>query len=94
MIADGFEEAKYYHKKIRKILKYWMRSRRIDLFIGSSFELLDDSPIYGLTGSYHYFQLPIMTNEFCDIISEKIKDKSNNKKKWPGASSRLGSTIG
>jgi hypothetical protein len=94
LIADGFEQARYYHKKIRKILKYWMRSKRINLFIGSSFELLDDSAIYGLTDCYFYYKLPIKTKEFCDKIGTKIKEKQDHDKKWPGSSTRLGSTIG
>lgn len=93
VMIDGFKEAQYYHKKIRNILKYWMKSKRFNIFLASSFGLLDDSKIFGLTGNYHYYQLPIHIDEFCDNISSSIQDIASKRRKWPGTSRRLGSTI-
>lgn len=93
-MASSTEQATYFQRKVRKILHYLLRSKRMHMYFVSSFKFLDDTHLFGSSGHYHYVQLPVSVNKFCDTISETIKNKRSQSRKWPGASRRLGSTVG
>lgn len=90
----SFEEAGYFQKRVRKLAHYFLRSKRMHLYMASSFKFVDDTHLFGASGMYHYVQLPVGLKKFCDTITKTIKAKKSNKRKWPGASRGLGNTIG
>lgn len=93
-VIGSFDEAKYFEKRVRKLTHYFLRSRKMNLYTASSFKFIDDTHLFGSSGQYHYVQLPVGLKKFCDTITETINNKKLHKRKWPGTSSRLGSTIG
>lgn len=93
-IISSFDESTYFEKRVRKLAHYFLRAKRMHMYLVSSFKFTDDTHLFGSSGMYHYVQLPVSIKKFCDTIGETIKNKKLHKRKWPGASSRLGSTIG
>lgn len=94
IIAGSFDEASYFEKRVRKLAHYFLRSKRMHLYLASSFKFLDDTHLFGSSGIYHYVQLPVGLKKFCDTITETIKNKRASKRQWPGSSRGLGNTIG
>ena len=90
----NFSEAKYFSKKVQKIFEFMMRSRRLNLFMASSFSYIDQTSIFGKTGKYHFYPLPVKIDALCATIAHEIYKQQSGDYKWPGASRGLGATVG
>lgn len=87
-------DAKYFSKRVQKTFSFLLRSKRINLFMSSSFEFVNQTSIYGPTKKYHFNRLPQKYNELCHLISSKIKKENSKDRRWPGSSRGLGQTVG
>jgi hypothetical protein len=94
VVASTQEEINYFNKKIRKLSHYLIRNKRMHLYLASSFDCIDDSPLFGSTGHYHFVKLPVKLSSFCATIAQTVKNKQNQMRKWPGGKRNLGSTVG
>jgi len=90
----SISDAEYYAKKVQKTFSYLLHSRRMSLFMASSFSLVDDTHIFGRTKQYFFYSLPVELGLMCDTIAEEIYKVDSSERKWPGASRGLGSTVG
>ncbi len=89
----GFSEASYYTKKVKKIFSYLVRSGRLNLFVTSSFNFINETHLFGRTGHYFYYQLPLKIPHLCDTISKEIDRQDSGERRWPGTSKGLGATV-
>jgi hypothetical protein len=89
----NFSDAKYFAKRVQKTFEFLLRARRINLFMSSSFEFINQTNKYGKTKKYHFHALPQRYDELCESISIKIQNDKSVDKKWPGASRGLGTTV-
>lgn len=91
---NGFSEATYFTNKVQKVFQMLLRSKRMHTYIASSFKFIDETAMFGKSGQYHFVSLPVTMEHFCGTISKIIQTKDNQTRKWPGGTTRLGSTIG
>ncbi len=89
----NFSDAHYYTKRVEKIFGVLLRSKRMSLFMSSSFSFMNQNYKYGKTGMYHFFPLPQSLHEICDTIASEVEKASRKDQRWPGTSIGLGKTI-
>lgn len=89
----NFDDAQYYTKRVEKMFGMLMRSRRMSLFMTSSFSFINQNYKYGKTGMYHFFPLPQSLKSICGIIASEVDKSSSQDHRWPGSSVGLGKTI-
>jgi hypothetical protein len=89
----SISDAKYFAKRVHKTFEFLLRSRRINLFMSSSFGFIDQTNKYGRTNKYHFHSLPQKVDELCESIAFDIQEEKSTDRKWPGASRGLGLTV-
>lgn len=90
----SISDAKYFSKRVQKTFEFLIRSRRINLFISSSFEFINQTNKYGKSKKYHFTLLPQKYDELCEGITKNIQKENSKDKRWPGSSRGLGQTVG
>lgn len=84
MVIPGRKQANYYVKHVSKYVKNLLRFDKIDLFVASSFEFINESSKISYRANYHFFPLPMKTKELCDKIVSSHLDRVVESKVWPG----------
>lgn len=77
-------EFKTYNEKVRGVLKYLLRSRRITFMHLSSFNKINDSTLYKLSKNYFFLRYPVNAKELAWKICRYQKLKSEQSTAWPG----------
>jgi hypothetical protein len=87
--VSNFRQYKLFNDKVRNILKYVLKSRRLSFFELSSFSRLNDSRTHAMTKNYFFIKNPVDAR----ILSEKIvayhEMKCEKSMVWPGGKRSL-----
>lgn len=79
------KEMKQYNEKVRSLLKYVLKSKRLTFMLLSSFSRLSDSKIYFKQKNYYFMKYPIDAGLFSKKIARYYELKSEqNVLRWPG----------
>ena len=82
-VVDSLSMNKY-NEKVRRVLKYILKSKRISLVLLSSFSKLDDKKIFKNSGNYFFIRNPVDSGQLSSIIADCYELKSEKNTKWPG----------
>ncbi len=83
IIVRSMQEYIYFHKRVKKIMKYMVRSGKVHLYVASSFNKMIDSEIMR-KNHYNFLKLPVTLNYLCGSISKTIDMKHSGQNFWPG----------
>lgn len=83
-VSDS-REMKIYNEKVRPLLKYILKSKRITFMHLCSFSKLNDNRLYGMSKNYYFMKYPLDAG----ILSQKIGryydlKSETNVLRWPG----------
>lgn len=78
------KEMKLYNERVRKILKYVLKSKRITFMHCSSFSKLNDAKLFSLTKNYYFLKYPVDAKALATKISRYYVLKSSQNIQWPG----------
>lgn len=82
-ITDS-REMKIYSERVRNILKYVLKSKRITFMHCSSFSKLNDSKYYVFQKNYFFMKYPLDSMVLSKKIIRYQEMKSEENIKWPG----------
>ncbi len=83
-VSDS-REMKLYNEKVRSLLKYVLKSKRLTFMLLSSFSRLSDSKVYYKQKNYYFMKYPIDAGLLSEKISRYYELKSEqNILRWPG----------
>lgn len=78
-------EYKAFNLKIRGLLKFVLKSKRITFFHLSSFSKLDDTKQFSLNKNYYFFKLPLNPSLLAKRVARYHEMRTNSdSSKWPG----------
>ncbi len=80
----GSREYAIYNEKVRSLLKYVLKTKRITLMHLSSFSRLNDSKLYSQQKNYFFMKYPLDARILSGMISRFYKVKSEKSSRWPG----------
>ena len=75
---------KIYNEKVRNLLKFVLKSKRITLMHLSSFSRLNDSRNYAHQKNYYFLKYPLDARLLSATIARYHQLKSEKSSKWPG----------
>lgn len=78
------KEFKTYNDKIRGLLKFVLKSKRLSFFHLSSFSKLNDSATHTLHKNYFFIKYPFDARGLSQKITRYYELKSEKTLKWPG----------
>lgn len=78
------QEFKIYHEKVRGILKYILKSKRITFMHLSSFSKLSDARYFSLQKNYFFIRYPVNAEKVARQIVKFYHLKSEQPLRWPG----------
>ncbi len=81
---SSFREYRLFNDKVRGILKYVLKSRRLSFFEFSSFSRLNDSRNYSLSKNYYFIKNPVDARLVADRMMAFHVAKSEKSQIWPG----------
>lgn len=77
-------EYKLYNERVRNLLKYVLKSKRITFMHLSSFSKLNDSRLYNLSKNYIFLKYPLDARVLSARIANYHEEKSEQSFRWPG----------
>lgn len=80
----GSREYALYNKKVRNLLKYVLKSKRITLMHMSSFSRLNDGKLYSQQKNYFFLKYPLDARLLSATITRYHQTKSEKSSRWPG----------
>lgn len=80
----GSREYKIFNEKVRNLLKFVLKSKRITLMQMSSFSRLNDSRLYSQQKNYYFLKYPLDARLLSATIARFHLLKSEKSSKWPG----------
>jgi hypothetical protein len=87
-------DMKIYNEKVRGLLKYILKSKRLSFMHLSSFSKLNDSKFYTLNKNYYFMKYPLNTRTLAEKIVRFYELKTENNIRWPGGRrAKLGATV-
>jgi hypothetical protein len=93
VVIRNYQELRYFETKVKKIMKYVLRTEKVHLYVASSFNSVNDVTVMK-KNHYNFIKLPVSTEYLCGSISRSIDIKETHVDTWPGGSQprmRLGS---
>jgi hypothetical protein len=87
--TTNFREYRLFNEKVRKILKYVLKSRRLSFVQLSSFAKLNDTRAYNLTKNYFFLKAPVDARELTERMISFHDQKSEKSQIWPGGHKSL-----
>jgi hypothetical protein len=82
-VSDS-KEYKSYNEKIRGLLKFFLKSKRLSFFHLSSFSKLNDSKVHSLHKNYFFMKFPFDARDLSRKIARFYEVKSEKTLSWPG----------
>jgi hypothetical protein len=82
-VSDS-KEYKSYNEKIRGLLKFFLKSKRLSFFHLSSFSKLNDSKVHSLHKNYFFMKFPFDARDLSRKIARYYEVKSEKTLSWPG----------
>lgn len=83
VVIKSIEEYRYFNKHVKKTMKFLVRTGRVNLYIVSSFNGVNDTAIMR-RDFYHFMRLPVSYQHLCQSVSKIIDTKELTSFKWPG----------
>lgn len=77
-------EMKLYNEKVRGLLKYVLKSKRLTFMHLSSFSKLNDFKLYALKKNYYFMKYPLNARVLSAKIARYHDLKSETNVRWPG----------
>lgn len=77
-------EMKIYNEKVRELLKFVLKNRRLTFMLLSSFLKLSDYNLFSFSKNYFFLKYPIDAVLLSEKISRYYHFKSKTNMKWPG----------
>jgi hypothetical protein len=77
-------EMKMYNEKVRGLLKFVLKSKRITFMHLSSFSRLNDFKLYALRNNYYFMKYPLDARLLSAKIARYYDLKSETNVRWPG----------
>jgi len=87
--VTNFREYKLFNDKVRKILKYVLKSRRLSFLQLCSFSKLNDSRVHNLMKNYYFIKTPIDAHVLTDRMINFHTIKSEKSQIWPGGAKSM-----
>lgn len=78
------KEYKLFNDKVRNLLKFVLKSKRLTYMQLSSFSKLNDARNYSLTKNYYFLKYPLNARVLSSKIVRYCDLKSEKSSKWPG----------
>lgn len=75
-------EIRIFNERIRGLLKYILKSKKIDFFLMSSFSQLNDIKFYYQRKNYHFIKYPFDARKLTFELMNFVKSKTSTR--WPG----------
>jgi hypothetical protein len=88
--TSNFREYRLFNEKVRKILKFVLKSRRLSFIQLSSFGNLNDTRAHNLTKNYFFLKTPVEARELTERMIRFHDEKSEKSQLWPGGHRSLG----
>lgn len=89
--VSSFREYRLFNEKVRSILKYVLKSRRLSFLELSSFSRLNDSRLYTLSKNYFFIKNPVDGRSIVERMISYHSFKSEQSNLWPGGAKSLAS---
>jgi hypothetical protein len=77
-------EMRMYNEKVRGLLKYVLKSKRLTLMHCSSFSKLNDCKLFSLNKNYYFLKYPLNARLLSAKIAQYHDLKSEQNVRWPG----------
>jgi hypothetical protein len=77
-------EFKCYNEKIRGLLKFVLKSKRLSFFHLSSFSKINESKTHNQQKNYFFMKYPLDARDLSQKIARYYELKSEKTLKWPG----------
>ena len=77
-------EMKLYNDKIRGLLRYVLKSKRLTFMHLSSFTKLNDMKLYSMSKNYYFMKYPLDARLLAKKIARYHDLKSEQNTRWPG----------
>jgi hypothetical protein len=77
-------EMKVFNEKVRNLLKYILKSKRLTFMFCSSFSKLNDFKFYALKRNYYFLKYPLDAQLLSSKIARYYELKSEQNVRWPG----------
>lgn len=77
-------EMKLYNDKVRKVLKFVLKSKRLTFMHLSSFSKVNDSRSFSMLKNYFFIKYPIDVRALSAKIARYYDLKSSTASQWPG----------
>lgn len=82
-VSDS-REMKIYNEKIRPVLKYLLKSKRLTFMHLGSFSKLNDTRLYAMNKNYFFMKYPMNAELLSAKIARYYELKSETNVRWPG----------
>lgn len=82
-VSDS-REMKLYNEKVRPLLKFILKSKRITFMHLGSFSKLNDSRLYAMNKNYYFMKYPLDAGTLSQKIVRYYELKSETNVRWPG----------
>ena len=83
VVIKSYKDYRYFHKRVKKIMKYLMMTERVHLYIASSFTAVNDPSIMK-KNFYNFVRLPVEIEPFCRSVSGMVDLSESKANTWPG----------
>jgi hypothetical protein len=77
-------EMKNYNEKVRELLKFILKNKRLTFMLLSSFSKLSDFNLFSFSKNYFFLKYPLDAVLLSEKISRYYQLKSKTNMKWPG----------
>jgi hypothetical protein len=91
--VSNFRQYRLFNEKVRSILKYVLKSKRLSFFEISSFSRLNDSRSYIMTKNYFFIKNPVDARTLSERIISFHELKCQQSTVWPGGKKSLANGI-
>lgn len=91
--VSSFREYKLFNTKVRSILKYVLKSRRLSFIEISSFSKLNDSRMHNLTKNYFFMKTPVAGRALVKRMIKYHAARSEQNYLWPGGAKSMAAGV-
>lgn len=85
IVVRNLDEYRYFNSKVKKILKFLVRTGRVNLYVTASFSAVNDNSIMR-RDFYFFMKLPVSYEFLCQSVTRVIDSNELHAHKWPGGS--------
>lgn len=83
VVIKSYRDFRYFDSRVKKLVKLLIRSGKVNIYLASSFSLINDSTIMK-RDYYNFIKLPASMDFLCGSISRMVEIKESQLHLWPG----------